>query len=56
MPTGQMLWYMWWLDSDDVYPSAFVEFMAELFLRSFFVADGSGVDAHLGVCSCCAAF
>lgn len=44
------------LYSDNVYPSSFVEFVAKLFLGSFFVVDCSGVDGHLGVCSCGSSF
>lgn len=53
---GLMLWYISVLDSDHVDASAFVEFVAELFLGSFFVVDGSRVDGHLGVCPRRAAF
>ena len=44
------------LYSDNVYPSSFVEFVAELLLASFFVVDCSAVNGHLSVRSCGASF
>lgn len=40
----------------NVHPCPFVNLMAHLFLFSFFILDFPGMDRHLRIATCCAAF